>query len=930
MSPEPPLDATGIARRHFSTVRRGYEPAEVRAFLHNVADMVGRLQRAEAHERERAERAETRAVLAEQFDQHRLVELLGEETARVLDSARAAAADIRTKAEESASRMLRDAQEKAHGVAEKAEFDAAERRVEILAEADALRRDAEAEVERCRSEGRSLLEEMRQEAEAERDRMLSDGESARAEAEAEAQAIRAAAEEQGSALVAEAQAVREHVLGDLARRRRSAREQLERLSAARDRLLTAYEVVRRTVDEAMSELTVVLPEAKAAGDLAMRRIHDQPEPTAEELEAELAVARMAGLVGGGGAHAPVGEGVEVGDGRDRGVPVLGEAPVGTAAPRAGGAVGSGEVAHDATGGDAAGGDDSDDAGEGSVATGAASQSTDQGAAGPVGDEHDGEAAAGDVHDAGAAAGGEQGIEVANGGAPGEPAAGVSAGSLDDHGVAQDGVPAGAAADIDAGGSTETGTDTGTDTGAGPTAPSQGSLLDDAGEGGAGPHGTGERWGLWPFRRRPPAHPEEEPGQGTGPGGAADEGDTGGTRPLAAADRVADATVARSDEGEDEAGDDLVVGRQEGGEGPSGTGERDRAGERDDTDDESPDAAHEPPGDSAGPSFGDAGEPDEGAGGEGGGGRVEELFARIKAERRGSTVLADEAPDGGTEARPSAGGVAVALADEPTPGPDDPAPGAIATATDDEVAKVADTGTDAAAADDTDAAAGDDESPAALGADDPDAARLLARDVTLADPERELSRRLKRVLADEQNEVFDLLRRATPAGAADVLPEPAEHAERYARAGLDELGAAARAGAESVGGRVPGAPAKLATEMGDAVVEPMRERIDRSFDECGGDLEEVTERLRSLYREWKGQRISSVVRHYTAAAFARGAYEAAPRGADLVWLVDRTGEPCPDADDNALAGRVRKGRKFPTGHRCAPAHPDCRCLVVPAD
>ena len=110
MSPEPPHDATGIARRQFSTVRKGYDPGEVRAYLHEVADLVGRLQREEAQEHERAERAENRAQLAEQLDEHRLVELLGEETARVLEAAREAAAGIRSKAEESAARMVREAQ----------------------------------------------------------------------------------------------------------------------------------------------------------------------------------------------------------------------------------------------------------------------------------------------------------------------------------------------------------------------------------------------------------------------------------------------------------------------------------------------------------------------------------------------------------------------------------------------------------------------------------------------------------------------------------------------------------------------------------------------------------------------------------------------------------------------------------------------------
>jgi hypothetical protein len=48
------------------------------------------------------------------------------------------------------------------------------------------------------------------------------------------------------------------------------------------------------------------------------------------------------------------------------------------------------------------------------------------------------------------------------------------------------------------------------------------------------------------------------------------------------------------------------------------------------------------------------------------------------------------------------------------------------------------------------------------------------------------------------------------------------------------------------------------------------------------------------------------------------------------VVDPSCEACPDCDDNALAGKVTKGDTFPTGDTVAPAHPDCRCLVVPSD
>src|ERR671911_18858 len=62
--PDPPLVAGGRPRRHFSPARKGYDPAEVRGYLHELSDLVARLQRAEAHQLERAERAEARAELA--------------------------------------------------------------------------------------------------------------------------------------------------------------------------------------------------------------------------------------------------------------------------------------------------------------------------------------------------------------------------------------------------------------------------------------------------------------------------------------------------------------------------------------------------------------------------------------------------------------------------------------------------------------------------------------------------------------------------------------------------------------------------------------------------------------------------------------------------------------------------------------------------
>ncbi len=76
-----------------------------------------------------------------------------------------------------------------------------------------------------------------------------------------------------------------------------------------------------------------------------------------------------------------------------------------------------------------------------------------------------------------------------------------------------------------------------------------------------------------------------------------------------------------------------------------------------------------------------------------------------------------------------------------------------------------------------------------------------------------------------------------------------------------------------------------------------------------------------------QEVERLSRHYAMAAFARGAYDAYGEGATLRWVVDDE-TPCPDCDDNELAGAVSKGEAYPTGQPHPPAHPGCRCLLLP--
>jgi len=248
-----------VAARTFATSFRGFDQAEVRLFLKRVADELLALADNERQLRQSLDEARERAAHPE-LDENALTAALGEQTTRVLQSAREAATDIRNKAEENAVRV---------------------------------RREAEDDATRLREESESVLnqriDEANRVAAGIREAALEESTALRERAASEAAAELEAARTQGKEMVGEAQAVRERLLGDLARRRRLAHVQIEQLRAGRERLLEAYRVVRRTLDEATEELTVAEAEARVAAEAAARRTAaEEPEPSVGDMEVELA------------------------------------------------------------------------------------------------------------------------------------------------------------------------------------------------------------------------------------------------------------------------------------------------------------------------------------------------------------------------------------------------------------------------------------------------------------------------------------------------------------------------------------------------------------------------------------------------------------------------------------------------------------------
>jgi len=119
------------------------------------------------------------------------------------------------------------------------------------------------------------------------------------------------------------------------------------------------------------------------------------------------------------------------------------------------------------------------------------------------------------------------------------------------------------------------------------------------------------------------------------------------------------------------------------------------------------------------------------------------------------------------------------------------------------------------------------------------------------------------------------------------------------------------------------------QLATSLVLPLRDRLDRAVAETAEDVDEAVRSVRAVYREWKTQHIDDQLEDVIRLAHGVGVLAGVAPGTSLCWMVDPNGPPCPDAEDNALAGAVAAGASYPTGHVLAPAHAGCRCSLARA-
>ncbi len=235
------------------------------------------------------------------IDEAELIEQLGQETAKILETARAAAANIAERAEREAARTEREAAEDARRVRDEAENDLAAARVEAKRITNAASDEAAQIQQRLEAEAQRAYDDARDEA----DRIVT-------EAGAKVERDLAAARQRAEHIVTDAEGVREEVLGDLVRRRRVHRSQLSRLTDARDRLARALAAARSELDEVATTIDV------ATGSGSLDLTEPEPEPATGALDSEAVaelIARLdharaeAGSVGGTSTTANVTNGV---------------------------------------------------------------------------------------------------------------------------------------------------------------------------------------------------------------------------------------------------------------------------------------------------------------------------------------------------------------------------------------------------------------------------------------------------------------------------------------------------------------------------------------------------------------------------------------------------------------------------------------------
>ncbi|MGA7834109.1 MAG: hypothetical protein WCA31_02775 [Acidimicrobiales bacterium] len=203
-----------------------------------------------------------------------------------------------------------------------------------------------------------------------------------------------------------------------------------------------------------------------------------------------------------------------------------------------------------------------------------------------------------------------------------------------------------------------------------------------------------------------------------------------------------------------------------------------------------------------------------------------------------------------------------------------------------------------------------------------------RDDSLEESLSVLTRRVKRVLQDDQNVMLERLRNVK-AMITDELEDELIQRSRYAEAANEALDLAAKAGVqfarEEGGVAITDVDASLiddcAADLAVTIVLALRKRI---LSDSSGD---GTERVNAAYREWRGARVERLCTDAARRAFHLGVVTAS-KGRSVRFFAVPNDAPCDLCAHDSEAGERLAGENFPSGSPYPPLHAGCACTVIP--
>ena len=213
------------------------------------------------------------------------------------------------------------------------------------------------------------------------------------------------------------------------------------------------------------------------------------------------------------------------------------------------------------------------------------------------------------------------------------------------------------------------------------------------------------------------------------------------------------------------------------------------------------------------------------------------------------------------------------------------------------------------------AKGDPEPTADAMADSNGAARKRAADAA--------ARAMKKVLVEEQGSLLDGIR-CSGAAAMTSFDEEASHNASYDEAAIPAL----REQCVSLGGPTELDLTPALANIHVIALEPVRRRLANIAEQFDGE-EELSDAVRALYREARSRHLNDAASAASVAVDGLVKIDKAHQdkaNRTVRWVVNADGSCGADCADNALAGEVVAGDKFPTGDRFPPAHPMCTCQL----